>query len=779
MSPWSCWERFCLWVIALGCLACISHELSADQVYLKNGVVLKGTVVAVSGINVATAQQNNVGPIPSAPFYLIDDGVRRYFVFRRQTLEVVDEDELAGLVSYKLDHERTPRTHGPSVVGAFGSVEPFDQYGRRTVTLQTASGLTPVIQAITELRPDYAEVEGLSHLWEYRIDTSSLPTQTIRDLMRQTSDPQDPKEARAAVQFFLQAEMYSESEAELTRTRESFPELRDWCGEIERQVFEQKARQALHEIERRRDSGQHQLAYLIAKKFPEDRVSAGVMRQAREIAEDYESALADKERAEMMLDLLQAEIPIDEAQRLRPLRQKLTAELHFETVGRLMAFLQTDGDDGLSARQKLALAYSGWLVGPDQAFLDLDEAMKLWEARFLVLEYLRTDRNPARDQEILEQLESVESLSVTRLAEMIARLPMPYEQPSVQPAEIQTHSVAVRSDRPDVTYSVMLPPEYREHHRYPLLVVLNRGGQTEENAIRWWAGDAAQPGWAQRRGYVVLAPHFASDHGAGYLGTDIEHDAVLLAIRHLRQRVRIDSDRIFLVGHGMGADACFDIAMSHPDLFAGAVPIAGMCDKSSKWYWGNAPKTSWYIVAGQLDRNTLEQNASVINNMMRDRPYGQDVIYCEYQNRGFESFHEEQERIFSWMQGLKRAPIQEYQSFEAASLRKTDNAFYWLEAHALADRFFQPIAWDISQKRSTVKFSGDIKPGRIIYVNHPGERTVLHLHPDLVDFGQRWRIKVNSRQQFNDILAPSLESMLWTLRETGDRERLVWLRLEL
>ena len=229
----------------------------------------------------------------------------------------------------------------------------------------------------------------------------------------------------------------------------------------------------------------------------------------------------------------------------------------------------------------------------------------------------------------------------------------------------------------------------------------------------------------------------------------------------------------------MGADACFDIAMSHPDIFAGVVPIGGVCDKSSKWYWQNAPRTSWYVVAGQLDRNTLDQNATVLNNMMRDRPSGQDILYCEYQNRGFESYQEEQERIFSWMQGIKRPPISEYPSFEASSLRKTDNVFYWLEAHGLNDRFFKPIAWEVQQRRKSVKLSGSIKPGRIIYVDHPGERTVLHLSPGLVDFGERWQVKANGRREFNGILEPSVESMLQTLRETGDRERLDWLRLEL
>ena len=353
-----------------------SLHARADRIYLRNGMSLEGTIVNVTGLNLSTAQQNNTGPIPTAPFYLVDDGVRRYFVFRKQVLEVVAEEELAGLVSYHLEHERTIRTHGPSNVGAFGAVEPFNEFGRRTVTLKTSRGLEPIIQAITELRPDYVALESLTHLWEYKIDTSSLPASTIRDVIRQTADPNDPKESRASIQFFLQAGMYSEAEQDLAAARTKFPELQDWCEEIERQLFEQKARRALHEIERRRDSGQHQLAYLIAKKFPEEKVSATVMRQAREISQDYETALSEKDRADMLLDMLQTDIPAEEAERLRPLRQKVSSEMHFETIPRLAPFLESADDEGLTPRQKLALAYSGWLVGPDHAFLDLEEAIR-------------------------------------------------------------------------------------------------------------------------------------------------------------------------------------------------------------------------------------------------------------------------------------------------------------------------------------------------------------------------------------------------------------------
>ena len=52
-------------------------------------------------------------------------------------------------------------------------------------------------------------------------------------------------------------------------------------------------------------------------------------------------------------------------------------------------------------------------------------------------------------------------------------------------------------------------------------------------------------------------------------------------------------------------DAAFDIGMSHPGLFAGVIPITGKTSAFNLHYWENAKHLSWYIVGGELDRDTL------------------------------------------------------------------------------------------------------------------------------------------------------------------------------
>lgn len=770
--PWPGWMGI---PILLGCLCALA---AADEITLKNGMVLRGTAVKTAGLTAALAKQNNGGPVPNISFWMVDDGVRRYFVYRRHVAQQEAVADLGAPVAFQLKQERSARTAGFPVVGNFLSMEPFDEFGRRTVKLSTQKGTVDVIQAITEIRPDHARIESLKQVWDYEIDTRTIPAAVIRSLIEKSSNRDNPSERKAAVLFYVQAQMFAEAKEELRLMKERFPEMSDWCEESDRRVGEYIGRRAINEIQRRREAGQHRLAYQFAQQFPAEHVSADVLRSAQDVVHEYELALTGRDHVLMLLDMLQAEIPLQNAQRLAALRAIVQEELHFETLERLEPFLRAESDPTLPADQKLALAYSGWLLGSANAILDLEEAIRLWDARFLVLQYLRTRQDPLAEQDILKSLEATEGISIERLALMLGNLPLPFEPPPAAPGTVSTIDVATDATQTPVRYSLLLPPEYSPAHRYPLLVVLRGEGSTFEKAVSWWGGDAAQPGWAQRRGYIVIAPHYCEENAAVYEAGSAEHEIVLRAIDHVRKRFRVDSDRIFITGHGMGGDACFDMAMSHPGVFAGAIPITGICDRFCRAYWSNAPHLPWYIVSGERDRNTLEKNSSVLNEMMK---HGQEVIFCEYKERGFESYYEEQERIFEWMHSCRRVPLSETAKWQAGSLRKSDNRFYWLEARGLPDRSFPPIVWSGPGARMphAKSYEGNMTSTGTIYVTHPGEATTIWLSPAMFDFNNRCHVRVNLKYVFNDYVKPSIEALLSDVRERGDREQLYWARLDL
>jgi predicted esterase len=330
-------------------------------------------------------------------------------------------------------------------------------------------------------------------------------------------------------------------------------------------------------------------------------------------------------------------------------------------------------------------------------------------------------------------------------------------------------------DTPRFGYSLTLPPEYAPHRSYPLIVALRSQGMTAADVIRWWAGTPEQPGAAMRRGYIVIAPDYADPRAQTYDDWRRAHQSVLDALNDVRQRYSVDSDRIFLTGHGLGGDAAFDIGMSHPELFAGVIPIVGLCERYCRTYWKNCEELALYVVAGQKDRNTLEVNAITLNRMMIG---GQNLIYTEYIERGYETYYEEQPRIFEWM-ALHRRPA-ERQRFECQILRGSDASASWVTASAFPESAFPTIVWegDRTPLRPQL-FSGNVSVGNTIRIRSGGRKVTLRLSPRLLNLDERVHVYLGSRRVFNDYVRPDLAALLDELRTTGDRQRLTWARLEL
>ena len=63
---------------------------------------------------------------------------------------------------------------------------------------------------------------------------------------------------------------------------------------------------------------------------------------------------------------------------------------------------------------------------------------------------------------------------------------------------------------------------------------------------------------------------------------------MLGALRDACRRFAIDTDRVFLTGHGIGGDAAWDIGLAHPDIWAGVIPIVAVADRYVGRYAKNA-----------------------------------------------------------------------------------------------------------------------------------------------------------------------------------------------
>jgi hypothetical protein len=751
-------------------------SVDAGEVRLKNGFRIEGLPFQCQGLTAKVVRES--GTISSHPIWGIEDGFRRYFVARSQVegapgrvvggvfvppSGVKMDADLSRYETFTLQQPRRNRRTTPSVIGSY-TAGPFSEHGRRTVNL---AGLRePVIEGITKITPHYLWIEAVNLQWEHGIATTSIPPDTLHAILQNAIDTSDPTDRLAVCNFYIAAQMYEQAAAELKSLLADHPDLKDQFSPVENNLRQQQARVLLTELRRRQAAGQHQLAMKAAKQFPIDKLGAEARRDIRDLEDDYESRRDLLEMVQSRLGDLQAELPVGPLQkRIAAIRGELRDQIDFNSIDRLQPFINLQG---LTAKEQLALAFSGWLLGAANAITDLDETLNLWQARFLILQIMRTDQESTR-QNLLQDLKKLEGIGHERVRQLIPQLPPLIESPDLVSSRPLTVELAARGEDKPTAYTVILPPEYSPNHLYPMIVTLRPQRRNIENQLSFWAGTQDQPGQAQRHGYIVIAPHYIDQDHPKYEHDARSHQVVLDAIVDARQRFKVDSDRVFLTGHGMGGDAAIDIGMSHPDYFAGVLPFTALVSDISNWYWKNSVGLGWYFVTGELDRNSLDHNAKVLNLMMRNR---HNLVIVEYIGRGYEHYYEEIHRVFEWMSLQKRNAWPTVMEFNVK--RPRDNRFYWVHAFGLPNVVTRP-----STNSRPMELNVRVSDGNTMRITSGASFHDIFLSPKIVDFDKKLTVLKGSRKKFNGFLTPSIEDTLDALRETGDRQQLRWQRLRI
>ncbi|MFK7776691.1 MAG: hypothetical protein QM501_01050 [Gimesia sp.] len=758
--------------------------VETGEVELKNGTIIHGELAPILGLTEALAAriESNVADrrqssrtFDGAPIYLVDNGIVRYFVPRLMVTRKNMDQELSRWETFLLKQQTRGRTHMLKEVGSFIDVTDFDKYGRRTVTLKTSKGTLPLLQGVTEITPFYLKVIGLKQQWELGLRTTSIKEEILAEMLNNAIDPLIPNERISVARFYIQAGLYLPAAESFASIEKDFPEYKEKIATYVKDLRTLHSQQLLDELQQRRKAGQHRLAQVAITKFPTKNVSQAILRQIREIEQDYITRSDQVEKALFRLGELEAEI-IDPSQKnlLQAYRREIINQLNFESIDRLSAFLNLENDDSLSTQEKLAMAYSGWVLGAAHVITDLDTALNLWTARALVLEYLRHEDEQQSDF-MIEELQKLEGVSTEVVKQMIPLLPPILDAPVRNIEDVFSIQVTDPEVEVPVSYSILLPIEYNPQHSYPMIVALRPSHLSAKSELNWWGKYKKGPGQSQRRGYIVIAPEYLMKDQPAYYDNETAHYAVIQSIRDVRKRFNVDSDRVFLAGHGTGGDAAFDIGMSHPGLFAGVIPIAGKTSAFNLHYWENAKHLPWYIVGGELDRNTLQHNSLVVNRMMR---HGYDVIYAEYKGRGYEHYYEEIHNLFDWMELHKR--LKYPKEIDEKILRPIDNRFYWARTEKFPDQIIRPKIINGKQRIQArpIRFNVSIKVGNIIYIRYGGKVNTIWLSPKLVDYTKRLKVRINGKQKFNDFLRPDMKAMLDDFRNRGDRQKLFDVRLD-
>ncbi|MHB1035413.1 MAG: alpha/beta hydrolase-fold protein [Pirellulales bacterium] len=771
----------------LAALCAVAPTARASQLVLRDGRILEGRIAPVSKLAENFQTPGHAGPVDIRPIEMCDDNLRRVFVSKRQIAELRDAD--AGQTFEKFDVRQRVVRVGRQVqsVGPILRMTEFDEFGRRSLTMNTLKGPVTVIQGITEITPAWTKVEGvqaenMSYVWDMRIATSSIPRDTLGKILAKSIDPKNVEHRLKVARLYLQSERYEDARKELEEVIAAFPDMKERIAPSILSLTQLSAQRLLKELLLRRDAGQHRLVLDKLDKFPAENVDGETLQAVREMQGEYRTGREQVAGVLKQFDAYAVEVKDQTLQkRLAPLRQELAADLGLSTLDRMATFRRLADDEKLSPSQKLSLVISGWLLGPDEATENLSVALSLVEVRNVVRQYLQEPAKAKRTQ-IFAGMGSLEGASAQMVAKLAAHMKPPLDAPSPNPNAPGLFELQVPGldKEPPVTYWVQLPPEYDPYRRYPTVVTLHGAGTTPLQQIDWWAGAASpkglRTGQATRYGYIVIAPAWSKVAQKAYGYSAREHAAVLNSLRDACRRFAIDTDRVFLSGHSMGGDASWDIGLAHPDLWAGVIPIVAVSDKYCTRYWQNARNLPFYLVGGELDGDKTVRNARDLDRYLI---YGFNTTVVEYLGRGHEHFYDEILKLFEWMARCRRDFFPK--EFICQTMRPWDNYFWWVELEDFPPKStVDPEAWPPARGTQTVQVKGTVNAANGINVSTGAGRAIIWLSPELIDFEARTNIVVNGRRvnAGDQLVKPDLTVLLEDLRARGDRQHPFWAKIE-
>ena len=764
--------------LLMATLACLP-SLNAEQIFqLRNGLVIRGSMGEIAtlkqGFGAAGANQAIVRPI-----WLIDDGLRRVYIHGRGM--VADKPTDIGDLEQSIEFWQ-PKPLGGKAVAGLGNilnVSPFNEFGRRILTVRGPEGPVNIVQGITELNSRYAKLVALkgnpSLTWDMRVASRSIDSDTFKTIFGRRFDQQDLGDRLQAVRFFIAAERYGEAKKALRETIEAFPEEADLSAQLTA-LTERQATQLLDEAQIRAEAGQYELARGILSQFPNQAVGRVTRIQVEDALGKLDESRA---KAESLAEQLKAQVALlndEQRQALRPIVDEIALGLSPDTLARLSDYSLKGNVDDLPMDNRIALAVAGWLLGSGSGEQNLNVAISLIKVRDLVAEYLATDDAASRKQ-ILDSLRNLEG----SVPEYVDRI-LPLLTPTLPMPEGSAHETIEGLhliETEQAQYAIQLPPEYDPLRQYPCILALHESRAGALGQIDWWAGvydeaNKLRRGHATRQGFIVVAPVWSRQHQQVYEYTAVEHRRVLTALRDAMRRSSIDSDRVFVAGHGEGATAAWDIALAHPDLWAGMISISGSPAKTVPHYKLNSQFAPMYIVMGELDQNRAD--GAIIDEYMS---FNHDAMVVMYRGRGREYFYDEIPVLFEWMKlpSHRRAPMPT--EFDVSTMRTGDQFFWWLEVGELNPTVaIDPILWGQAKRLRAGKVSFSAGQDNLLSVSGPSETFRVLLRPqDDIDLNEQVRIRFGNRTIRLDFDG-SIEHLLEDVRRRADRKRGFWVSVD-
>jgi predicted esterase len=314
-------------------------------------------------------------------------------------------------------------------------------------------------------------------------------------------------------------------------------------------------------------------------------------------------------------------------------------------------------------------------------------------------------------------------------------------------------------------YGLYVPPSYRPTKDYALVICLHGAGFTGDTYLERWQARLDDE-------YILACP----THPRGTWWTRQAEELVLTTIRDVQARYRVDPDRVFLTGMSNGGVGTYLIGAHHAPLFAGLAPMAGGLDDVLWPFLENLRHTPVYVIHGARDQvMPVELSRSIALELTR---LGYDFVYREHDRihpmAGGHFFpREELPELVAWFGTHRRNPLPKsltvvrdathLSSFGWVRIDATDRIAAFSESltdsrdEATANRIYARLQAEI------------LEPNRIEVRTRLVRRYSLFLNGALVDLAKPITIVTNGRISYQDLVAPSVETLLRDARHRRDR----------
>ncbi|MEP7001654.1 MAG: PHB depolymerase family esterase, partial [bacterium] len=158
-------------------------------------------------------------------------------------------------------------------------------------------------------------------------------------------------------------------------------------------------------------------------------------------------------------------------------------------------------------------------------------------------------------------------------------------------------------------YHLLVPSSYTTTHALPLIIALHGLGATEDSFFD--AYGKKLPALAEQRGYIVAAPlGYRVDGGYGWgvgnapldattrRSSELSEADVMQVLAEVRKNYNIDPNRIYLMGHSLGAIGTWKLAPKYPTQWAALGAFSGQGAPATIARFRDIPE---FVVHGDAD----------------------------------------------------------------------------------------------------------------------------------------------------------------------------------